>query len=346
VHTAGVLDDGVVTALNPDRLRGVLAPKVDSAWHLHELTKDRDLAAFVLFSSLAGTLGGPGQGNYAAANSYLDALAGHRAAAGLAGRSLVWGLWEPGGSMSGQLTEADRQRLARGGLLPLDAEEGMALLDAAMSGPSAVAAPVKLQLGALRTQAEQGALPTLFRALVRHTRQAANARGDAAADLAGRLAGATAADQERILLDLVVTETATALGHATPDAIDPDRPFADIGFDSLTAVELRNRLGAATGVKLPSTLVFDHPTPAAVLRLLLGELGQEVDATAALLAGLDGIEAALAALAPGGDDQALVLKRLHALTARWDASGDTELDLDAATDEEMFRLIDDEFSAS
>jgi acyl carrier protein len=207
-----------------------------------------------------------------------------------------------------------------------------------------VAAPVKLQLGALRTQAEQGALPSLFRALVRHTRQAANARGDAAADLTGRLAAVGPADQERILLELVVAETATALGHATPAAIDPDRPFADIGFDSLTAVELRNRLGAATGVKLPSTLVFDHPTPAAVLRLLLAELGQEVDPTAALLADLDGIESALAALEPG--DHSRVLKRLQALAARWDTSGGTELDLDAATDEEMFRLIDDEFSAS
>ncbi|WP_234022314.1 type I polyketide synthase [Streptomyces ipomoeae] len=353
VHTAGVLDDGVVTTLTPERLSAVLRPKVDAAWNLHELTADRDLDAFVLFSSLAGLIGGPGQGNYAAANTYLDALAHHRAAGHRAALSLVWGLWEQGGSMTGQLSEADRQRLARGGLVPLTADDGMALFDASLRGADPVTVPVRLELGALRALAEQGSLPPLFQGLVKHTRRAANSDGDTAGGLAERLAKAGRADQERILLDLVTAETATALGHASADAIDPALPFSDIGFDSLTAVELRNRLMAATGVKLPATLIFDHPTPHAILQLLIAELGQDVDDIAVLLSELDGIEAGLASIAPGEAEHAQVRKRLEALVAQWDAlsgraaDGDgSEVDLDAATDEEMFQLIDSEFGSS
>ncbi|SPF04005.1 Beta-ketoacyl-acyl-carrier-protein synthase I [Streptomyces sp. MA5143a] len=353
VHAAGVLDDGVVTTLTPERVSAVLRPKVDAAWNLHELTEDLDLDVFVLYSSLAGLLGGPGQGNYAAANAYLDALAQHRAAGHRAGLSLAWGLWEQGGSMTGRLSEADRQRLARGGLVPLTAEDGMALFDAALHGCEAVSVPVRLDLGALRAQAEQGALPALFHGLVQHTRRAANSEGDTADGLAQRLAKAGRADQERILRDLVTAETATALGHASADAVNPALPFSDIGFDSLTAVELRNRLTAATGVKLPATLIFDHPTPNAVLALLIAELGQDVDDVAVLLAGLDGIEAGLASIEPGEAEHAQVRKRLEALVAQWDALGDSvatadggEVDLDAATDEEMFELIDSEFGES
>ncbi|QXV58100.1 type I polyketide synthase [Amycolatopsis sp. TNS106] len=257
VHAAGVLDDGVVTALTPERLDRVLGPKADGARHLHELTLDRPLTEFVLVSSVSGVLGGPGQGNYAAANAYLDALAERRHADGLPARSLAYGMWAAEG-MGGVLDQALIDRMRRDGFGALTPEEGAALFDRA---PGPVAVPVKLDLAGLRDQARAGVLPALLTGLVRlPVRRTASPVAESAALTPDALE------------DLVRTQTAQVLGFATADEVDPDHAFTDLGFDSLTSVDLRNRLAAAAGRQLGATVVFDHPTPSALaahLRTLL-----------------------------------------------------------------------------
>ncbi|MFD0270375.1 SDR family NAD(P)-dependent oxidoreductase, partial [Streptomyces sp. NPDC127106] len=282
VHTAGVLDDGVIGSLTPERLSAVLRPKVDAAWNLHELTRDLDLSAFVLFSSAAGVFGGAGQGNYAAANTFLDALAAHRRAAGLAGTSLAWGLWTGVGGMGGELTDGDRERINRGGIGALTPETGLALFDAARRTADPLLVPLPLDLAALRAQARTGTVPDLLRGLVRvpAARRAAagqGATGDGSA-FRTRLTGLPAGERETALLDMVRAEVATVLGHTSTDEVPADRAFKELGFDSLTSVELRNRLGAATGERLPATLVFDYPTPSALAAYLMAEvLGLSAD---------------------------------------------------------------------
>ncbi|WP_225849419.1 type I polyketide synthase [Streptomyces sp. HPF1205] len=285
VHTAAVVDDGVLTALTPERFEGVLRSKADTAWHLHELTKHQDLAAFVLFSSLAGTLGSAGQGNYAAANTFTDGLAQHRRAQGLPATSLAWGLWEERTTITGRLADADIDRMARAGIRPLATADGGRLFDTAFTLDEAVLVPVRLDRRALRAQAADGALPALLSGLVTAVRRAAPA--DAApggSDLARRLAAAAEADRPRILTDLVTAQAAAVLGHSAGAALDTGRAFREMGFDSLTAVELRNRLSAATGLRLPPTLVFDHPTPRRLTEhlavSLLGDLGPATAPTA------------------------------------------------------------------
>ncbi|MGW3406930.1 SDR family NAD(P)-dependent oxidoreductase [Streptomyces zhihengii] len=267
VHTAGVLDDGVVESLTPERVAAVMRPKADAAWHLHELTAGADLSAFVVFSSVASLMGSPGQANYAAANASLDALAAVRRAAGLPAVSLAWGLWSEAAGMAASLDEAELARLERMGMKALTAESGLALFDQALGADAPVVVPVLLETAALRSQARAGMLPPLLRGLVRLPA----ARGDdaGAAALARRLAEAPEADRERIVLELVQSQVASVLGHASAASVDPERAFKDLGFDSLSAVELRNRLTRATGVRLPATVVFDHPSPAAVARHLL-----------------------------------------------------------------------------
>ncbi|WP_406423029.1 SDR family NAD(P)-dependent oxidoreductase [Streptomyces sp. NBC_00842] len=269
VHAAGVLDDGVIESLTPAQLERVMRPKLDAALHLHELTAGMELSAFVLFSSVAALMGSPGQGNYAAANAFLDALAAVRRAEGLPATSLAWGLWANAGGMAGGLGEAEVARLERMGTGALSTELGLELFDRALGLGEALVAPVLLDSGALRVQARAGLLPALFRGLVRMPARRAGAGGS----LARQLAGAAPGDGERIALDLVRGQVAAVLGHASGEAVDPDRAFKDLGFDSLGAVELRNRLTQASGVRLPSTLVFDHPTSSAVARLLVSEVG-------------------------------------------------------------------------
>ncbi|WP_046386706.1 type I polyketide synthase, partial [Kitasatospora aureofaciens] len=270
VHAAGVLDDGVVTALTPERLAAVLRPKADALWHLHRATGGLDLAAFTVFSSFSGTAGAPGQGNYAAANAFADALVHHRRAAGLPAQSLGWGPWAPAGGMTGGLTAADLDRLAAAGTPALSAADGLALFDAALTRPQAVLLPVRLDLPVLRAGRE---VPPLLRGLIRTpARRAAAAATEAAGTLARRLAGLDARARTEAAVELVRAEVAAVLRHADPAEVDPQRPFQDLGFDSLTAVELRNRLGAATGLRIRATVVFDHPTVAALAEHVLDGL--------------------------------------------------------------------------
>ncbi|MDL4815437.1 type I polyketide synthase [Actinomadura opuntiae] len=269
VHTAGVLDDGTLATLTAEQLDAVLRPKVDAAWNLHRLTLDHAPSAFVLFSSTAGTLGSPGQANYAAANAYLDALARHRHARGLPATSLAWGLWAESGGMTGHLDDADLARIGRGGIVPLTTEHGLELFDAGLALGEPAAMTARLDLPALRAGARSGNLPCVLRELV-----PVRARRDASSGaFARRLAETPDADRGALVLDLVRANVATVLGHSDASAVDDERAFKDLGFDSLTAVELRNLLGAATGLRLPATLVFNHPSPAALAEYVLARLG-------------------------------------------------------------------------
>ncbi|MFJ6462452.1 type I polyketide synthase [Streptomyces sp. NPDC091387] len=260
VHTAGVLDDGVIAALTPERMDRVLRPKVDAAVALHELTRDSDLAVFALFSSVAGVFGSGGQGNYAAANSFLDALAQHRRSLGLPGTSLAWGPWQQTGGMTAELAGADLRRMARSGLVPLRTDEGLALFDTAVGSGDAVLVAARLNPEMHGTaDAPLSRLPG--RGRVRRT----PAEPEARVSLRRRLAGTPSAEHGALLLSEVRTEAAAALGYtAGQSAVEADRPLAELGLDSLAAVELRNRLATMTGLALPATLLFDHPTPRAV----------------------------------------------------------------------------------
>ncbi|PNG94172.1 type I polyketide synthase [Streptomyces malaysiensis] len=268
VHAAGALDDGLVQSLTEDRLAPVFRPKADAAWHLHEATRDLDLSAFVLFSAGAGVLGSPGQGNYAAANAFLDALAVHRRAAGLPGQSLAWGVWSGASDMRGAYGPADADRMARGGMLPLSVADGLAAFDAALAAGDALLVPAHL------TPGRMAVIPPLLSAL-------GPTRGQGARPaLAGSLSALPDAERLRHLTDRVMAEAAAVLGHESPDALPEGRAFRDLGFDSLTAVELRNRLAALTGLRLPATLVFEHPTPTALAAHLHASLGGAQEARA------------------------------------------------------------------
>nr|WP_313954643.1 SDR family NAD(P)-dependent oxidoreductase [Frankia sp. EI5c] len=361
IHTAGLLDDGVLASLTAEKVDAVLRPKVEGAWNLHQLTLDADLDDFVLFSSASGLLGGAGQANYAAANVFLDALAAHRRATGRPAVSLAWGMWQSASGMTGHLDATDLARIARGGLTPMSTDEGLALFDAALAADPALLVPAPLDLPGLRRQADGGALPAVLRSLVRGpaVRRAAAGAGATGprtpGDLAERLAGLRGPERERHLLTLVREQVAAVLGHGGPADIAPDQALKDIGFDSLTSVELRNRLGSATGLRLPTTLVFDFPTPAALAARLLSLLAP--DDTAAELDRL------LAEVTVDSPEFAAVRDRLRDALWRWEeaAGGGSRADalgaaavpaqpsaddgLAEATDEELFRALDEELDA-
>ncbi len=269
VHAAGVLADATFAALTPDELTAALRPKVDAAWYLHELTAELDLSAFVLFSSLAGLIGGAGQANYAAANTFLDALAQHRAHRGLPALSVAWGLWETGGGMTGKLSDQDLARLRRGGVTPLSAEQGLALFDTALTLGSPLVAAAHLETAAL---AETDAAPGILRGLLPSRRRTVAAAAPTTSELAARLAGLSRAEQDRLLLSMITEHAAAVLGYPSEAAIDTEFTFKDLGFDSLSAVEFRNRLQRSLPVRLPATAVFDFPTPRALATHLRTEL--------------------------------------------------------------------------
>ncbi|MGV9595005.1 type I polyketide synthase, partial [Streptomyces tendae] len=265
---------------------------MDAAWNLHELTRHLDLTAFVLFSSATGVLGNTGQANYAAANVFLDALAQTRRTENLPGLSLAWGLWADDSAMTAGLTEADVRRLSRSGAGALSADEGLALLDtAATAVHHGLLIPVRLDLAALRTaNAAPERVPQILRGLLptpaRSRRRAAGAATGTAADggeLASTLAPLDAPARAAHVLDLIRSAVATVLGHASPDAVEPEKSFRDLGFDSLTAVDLRNRLTATTGLRLPATLVFDYPTSAALAEHVMTQVVGEADRVTTLV---------------------------------------------------------------
>ncbi|ORB15344.1 type I polyketide synthase [Mycobacterium noviomagense] len=274
IHAAGVLDDAVVTSLTTDRVDVVLRAKVDAAWNLHELTRDLNVSAFVMFSSMAGLVGSSGQANYAAANSFLDALAVHRRANGLPAISLGWGLWEQASEMTGTLDDADRARLGRSGVLALLSDEALRLFDSALIVDEPFLLPARIDLTALRASGD--AVPPMFTELVsapgRRQVDDSLVAAKSKSALAHRLHGLPEDQQHTILLDLLRSHIATVLGNTTPEAVDPDKAFQDLGFDSLTAVELRNRLKAATGLALSPTLIFDYPTPSGLATYIRTEL--------------------------------------------------------------------------
>jgi acyl carrier protein len=361
VHTAGMLDDGVISSLTGERIDAVLRPKVDAAWNLHELTRELDLAAFVLFSSAAGAFGSAGQANYAAANTFLDALAQHRTAHGLPATSLAWGLWAATGGMAGSLDGSEVTRISRGGFAALPQDEGLALFDLAGTLPDAVLVPIRMDTSVLRGQAAAGLLPPLLRGLVRTpvrrsadtgaTGAAGADAGSAAGSLTERLAGLPDTERDRELLELVRTHVAAVLGHATPDHVDAGRGFLDLGFDSLTAVDLRNRLGAVAGLRLPVTLIFDYPTPTALAGHLREELG--LDGAAAhqpVHAELDKLETILSTIAPDDLERPGITARLRDLLSKWNetqsATDSTADEIQSATADEIFDLLDDELGLS
>jgi len=274
IHTAGVVHDGMLTSLTPERVDAVMRPKADAAWYLHEATAGLDLAAFVLFSSLSGVLGAAGQAAYAAANSVLDAIAQQRAADGELAVSVAWGMWAPASAMTGQLSQTDRRRIGATGVVPLTAEEGTALLDRAVrSGRSLVAGLRWDPAGVRAGQPVPGLLRGLVRGPARRRSLATVRDGEAAGTaLRQRLAGLSAVEAQAVLAQVVTTHTATVLGHATPESIQAASAFQELGFDSMTAVDLRNRLNTVTGLRLPATLVFDYPTPDAVADHLRSQL--------------------------------------------------------------------------
>jgi acyl transferase domain-containing protein/NADPH:quinone reductase-like Zn-dependent oxidoreductase/NADP-dependent 3-hydroxy acid dehydrogenase YdfG/acyl carrier protein len=352
VHAAGVTDDAPLDVLTPEQVDTVLRPKTDAAWNLHELTRDAGLSAFVLFSSLAGTLGNPGQAHYAAANAYLDALATRRRAEGLPATSLAWGLWERESAMTGKLGTAEHARMRRAGMAPLTTEQALGLFDEAFGGPLPVAVPARFDTAALRSQAGAGRLPAVFGQLVRAPKRraaGAAASSDDGHSLRGRLAQLPQEEQADAVLDLVRGEVAVVLAHGSPASIDPARAFKDLGFDSLTGVELRNRLNVAAGLRLPPTMIFDHPTVEALAAYLHSELApRQVPPSERLLSELDTLEAGLLAADLNTAERSQVLRRLKSLCTRWesvqetDEPGQVDDQLQEASANEIFAFIDQE----
>ncbi|MFH8470706.1 SDR family NAD(P)-dependent oxidoreductase [Streptomyces sp. NPDC017991] len=337
VHAAGVVDDGLLSALTPEQLDRTLRPKIDAAIHLHELTAGRDLSAFVVYSSLAGTLGAAGQAGYAAGNAFLDGLAERRRTAGLPGVSVVWGLWDVADGMGSALTDADLARMARLGVRPLPADRGLGLLDAALDARSPVAVAAHWDRFRLAEQRRDGTLPALLTEMAPAAAPPATGPTDRTTD---RATGAGAADPARhgidgdgdgdSLMDLVLREVATVLGHTSETVLTPDSVFDRIGFDSLTAVELRNRVTTATGIRLPATFIFDWPTPRDLVGRLQTELAPQASPSAApqddangspagtdgtdyALGVLDGVEAAVVGRVLDDADRTRLRERLHHL---------------------------------
>ncbi|MEV0292118.1 type I polyketide synthase [Nocardia sp. NPDC050710] len=345
VHAAGVIDDAVFTELTPERIEKVFRAKATAAWNLHRATAELELSAFVLYSSVAGVLGGPGQANYAAANVFLDALAAHRQRLGLAATSIAWGIWEQASGITGHLDEQDFARMRRDGLQPIGTEDGLAMLDAALVYGQSLTVAARLDVATIRAAGAQAAdaLPPALRGLLRGTRRAAESEGAGeSGKLATSLAGLAQADQDTLVLNVIRAHAAAVLGHDSPDAIGAEAAFTDLGFDSLGAVEFRNRLKGATGLKLTTTVVFDYPTPLALARHIRDEIVPAEDT-----AGL--IRSRIQSLAEVCDNADLDRNDLADITTRLDellrqlrgGEIDEVLDtLDAAGDDELFEFID------
>ncbi len=346
IHVAGVRDDGIVEALTPARFEAVLRAKVDAAWNLHELTRGLELEEFVLFSSLAATIGSPGQGSYAAANAFLDALAQRRQRENLPATSIGWGPWQCQGGMTSRLSEADRQRLCRSGLEPIDDAMGLEMLGVATGLGAADLIVTRLARGALRAQARAGSLPPVFRGLVDAPRRRRDGE-----NLAQRLLEMPEAERESAVLDVVRSEAAVALGHLSSEALVSERPLKEAGLDSLAAVELRNRLGSIIGLRLPAASVFNYPSPLALSHFLLELIEGTNGGSSPLSSEIDRLESRLASI--GKSERMQVLNRLQSLLTlvsldsdMRDATIDDDQNLDSASDDELIKLIDEEFGSA
>ncbi|WAC93722.1 type I polyketide synthase [Mycobacterium sp. Aquia_213] len=318
IHAAGMLDDAVIASLTPERVDAVLRAKVDGAWNLHELTRDLDVSAFVLFSSMAGLAGASGQANYAAANSFLDGLALHRRARGLPAMSLGWGLWDQTSAMTGALGAADRARFGRDGIVAMSSDQALELMDTALIVDEPFLMPAHIDLAALRVKFDGGTLPPMFVDLINApTRRQVDdslAAAKSKSALLQRLEGLPEDEQYAVLLDLVRSNIATVLGNSSPESIDPDRAFQELGFDSLTAVEMRNRLKSATGLALSPTLIFDYPNCAALASYMHSELiGTSEESTPAAAPGEADIQRVVGSIPVKRLRQAGVLELLLAL---------------------------------
>ncbi len=344
IHAAGVLDDGLIASLTPDRVDAVLRAKVDGAWNFHELTRDLDLSAFVVFSSMAGIMGTPGQGNYAAANSFLDGLTVHRRAHGLPGLSVAWGLWEQASAMTRHLGDRDKARMSRVGLAALSTEQALELFDDAMVADRGVVVATRLNADALTSDAALS--PLLSELAIRPTRRVIDAIDTIASTtgLAARLQGLSAERRHRELVDVVCSSAATVLGRSSTADINAHRAFQELGFDSLTAVELRNRLKTATGLTLSPTLIFDYPSPTALAEHLAIRLTATTDQPDPL-ARFDAIAGELDTLIHKPDwtseDKTHLSNRLHTILA--DLA--TDDDITAASESQLFAILDEELGS-
>ncbi len=349
-HAAGLTDDAVITSLTPERLDAVLRVKVDGAWNLHELTREANLAAFVMFSSLAGIVGSPGQGNYAAANAFLDGLASHRREQGLVGNSIAWGMWEEASALTRHLGDRDLARMRQVGLSPLPTEQALALLDAALLADHPVAVAARLDTTAFTSEAD---LPPLWRDLVTRPSRRVIDAADTSAVAGGmveRLHTLPPEQRQRALTELISSNAATVLGHSSAIDIDGHKAFQELGFDSLTAVELRNRLKAATGLTLSPTLIFDYPTPAALAEYLAEQLATSAPAPSEqpnLLARFDVVSGELDTLVHQPDwtaeEKTQVATRLRAVIADLTAAP-TPADDSTTSKSELLALLDDDFT--
>ncbi|MER6175939.1 type I polyketide synthase [Streptosporangium sp. NPDC001681] len=279
VHAAGLLDDGVVGSLTADRFDTVLRAKADAAWHLHELTLDRPLEMFVFFSSIAGLLGSPGQGNYGAANAYLDGLAAYRRARGLSAVSVAWGLWESDTGMTGTMTAVDHDRILRSGIEALSDEDGLRLFDAVLTAGPALLGAMRVNVPALRRGSPRPAWNGIVRPPNRRTIVTGASEAGTAGSLRRQFAELDEAGQVRLIENTVRSHAAAVLGHSDPSVVDPNREFLQSGFDSLSAMELRNRLNQVTGLKLASMAVFESRTPARLADLVRRAMVEQPDAS-------------------------------------------------------------------
>ncbi len=271
IHAAGILEDGVLSSLSAEAVRRVLRPKVDGAWHLHELTRGCSLSAFVLFSSFSGLQGGAGQGNYAAANTFLDALAAHRRAEGLPATSLAWGAWAEAGMVT-RLSQQDRARLKSLGAKLLTPEQGLALFDRALRSHAPLQAPIAIDRAALRAYADDLMLAPMLRALLPQRPVRTHSEGDADS-LRERLRRLPDGERMAALLELTRKESAAVLHLAGTDSVPSERSLHELGFDSLMALELRNRLAKAVGARLNVTDMLRDSRPLHVAQILTAALG-------------------------------------------------------------------------
>jgi pimaricinolide synthase PimS1 len=348
IHAAGALNDKVLDSLTQTDLHQVLAPKITGAWHLHQLTTNHPITTFTLFSAAASTLGAAAQANYAAANTFLDTLAAHRHAHDLPAQTLAWGLWQQASEMTGGLTQTHRERIAGAGVIALGEQEGLALFDAASRLADALVLPIRLDMTALRSRGDTDGLPSLLYGLA-----ATPARRIAqTASLQARLADVPPAERERLLIELTLSQIAAVLHHPSTDGLEPAQPFKELGFDSLAAIELRNRLAAETGLRLPATLIFDHPTPTAVARRLLEGLDRRAAPDAVSIdVEIAELEHRLSALASRDDGRTAVAARLRSFLVGLDGGAgiaqedDDAEDVRAASAEEVLELIDRELGS-